>query len=245
MLNKLLRLREVVCVDRRKLCSNRISLVILVWAWMFLGSILTALSIAYVKGVPATFSEIIDMFNGEPYLASYVEVVAVGGLPLALTILCRDGFKVYGLTKAGLLKSVAASIPLAIAVLLPRVLYGGLNISSFNLRFPYNVWYALLGFSAYGPLEVFFTIWLIVNTDIIFHGLEKVFSPGLLITVLIFGLSHVFLSPQAGIVNAIHVAAEWLISGLIFKYTKNSIGLMIAWTLINGQVAYLVTGCLT
>ena len=46
-------------------------------------------------------------------------------------------------------------------------------------------------------------------------------------------------------VNAIHVAAEWLILGLIFKYTENSIGLMIAWTLINGQVAYLVAGCLT
>jgi len=145
----------------------------------------------------------------------------------------------------GLLKSVAASIPLAIIILLLRALYGGLNISNFNLRFPYNIWYAILGFFAYGPLEVFFTIWLIVNTDIIFHGLEKVFSPGLLITVLIFGLSHVFLSPRVGILNAIHVAAEWLILGLIFKYTKNSIGPMIAWTLINGQVAYLVAGCLT
>jgi len=57
--------------------------------------------------------------------------------------------------------------------------------------------------------------------------------------------SLVILSPQAGMVNAIHVAAEWLILGLIFKYTENSIGLMIAWTLINGQVAYLVAGCLT
>jgi len=212
---------------------------------MFLGSILIALLIAYVKGVPATFSEIINMFNGEPYLASYVEAVAVGGLPLALTILCKDGFQVYGLRKDGLLKSVAASIPLAIVILLLRALYGGMNISSFNLRFPYNIWYALLGVFAYGPLEVFFTIWLIVNTDIIFHSLEKLFSSGLLITVLIFGFSHIFLSPQAGIVNAIHVAAEWLILGLIFKYTKNSIGPMIAWTLINGQVAYLVTGCLT
>ena len=79
-------------MDRRRFCSKRTSLVILVWAWMFLGSILTALLIAYVKGVPATFSEIIDMFNGEPYLASYVEVIAVGGLPSALIILCKDGF---------------------------------------------------------------------------------------------------------------------------------------------------------
>ena len=140
---------------------------------------------------------------------------------------------------------MAASIPLITIILLSRILCGGLNINSFSLRFPYNVWYALLGVFAYGPLEVFFMTWLIVNTDIVFHGSEKVFSPGLLITVLIFGLSHIFLSPQAGVVNAIRVAAEWLILGLIFKYTKNSIGPIIAWTLINGQVAHLVIGCLT
>ena len=145
----------------------------------------------------------------------------------------------------GLLKSVAASIPLVTIILLSRILCGDLNVDSFNLEFPYDVWYALLGAFAYGPLEAFFMTWLIVNTDMVFHGSEKVFSPGLLITVLIFGLSHIFLSPQAGMVNAIRVAAEWLILGLIFKYTKNSIGPMIAWTLINGQVARLVVGCLT
>ena len=229
----------------RKLCSKRLPLVVLTWAWVFLGSISTALLIAYAKGVPTTFSGIVDMFNREPYLASYVEVVAVGGLPLAFTILCEDSFRLYGLRRMGLLKSVAASIPLITIILLSRILCGDLNVDSFNLRFPYNVWYALLGAFAYGPLEVFFMTWLIVNTDMVFHGSEKVFSPGLLITVLIFGLSHIFLSPQAGIVNAIRVVAEWLILGLIFKYTKNSIGPMIAWTLINGQVARLVVGCLT
>ena len=99
--------------------------------------------------------------------------------------------------RAGLVKSVAASIPLAVIVLILRVLYGELNVSSFNLQFPYNLWYALLGVFAYGPLEVFFVMWLIVNTDKIFHSLERTFSPGLLATVLVFGFSHIFLSPQA------------------------------------------------
>ena len=233
-----------MCMNWERFCSRRLPLVILVWAWVFLGSISTALLIAYVRGEPATFSGVTKVFDREPYLASYVEVVAVGGLPLTLTILCKDDFRVYGLRRIGMLRSVAASIPLITLILLSRILCGDLNISSFNLRFPYNVWYALLGVFAYGPLEAFFTTWLIVNTDVVFHGLEKVFSPGLLVTVLVFGLSHTFLSPQAGVVNAIGVAVEWMILGLIFKYTRNSVGPMIAWTLINGQVARLVVGCL-
>ena len=229
----------------RKLCSRRFFSVILVWVWMFLGSAITALLIARIKGAPMTFGEIIQVFNRKPYLASYVEVVAVAGLPLAFALCCRDGFRVYGLGREGLVKSVAASIPLAVIVFILRVLYGELNVSSFNLQFPYNLWYALLGVFAYGPLEAFFVMWLIVNTDKIFHSLERTFSPGLLATVLVFGFSHIFLSPQAGIVNVIRVTAEWLILGLIFKYAKNSIGPVIAWTLINGQVIFLVVGCLT
>ena len=113
------------------------------------------------------------------------------------------------------------------------------------MEFPYNVWYAFLGVFAYGPLEVFFIIWLIVNTDKIFGSLEKMISPGLLITVLVFGLSHVILSPQGGLPNAVKVTIIFMLLGLIFKYTKNSIGPMIAWAIINGQVSYLLVGCLT
>jgi len=92
---------------------------------------------------------------------------------------------------------------------------------------------------------VFFVMWLIVNTDIIFHSLGRTLSPGLLATVLVFGLSHIFLSPQTGIVKAIRVIAKWMILGLIFRYTRNLIGPMIMSTLINGQVIFLVVGCLT
>lgn len=220
-------------------------LVILVWIWMFLGSILVILLTAYIKGVSVNFDRIVDMLNKEPYLASYAEVVGVGGLPLAITLFRRDNLQIYGLQRKGTISSMLLSIPLAIVIFVLRFFYGGLSISSFNLQFPYNIWYATLGAFAYGPLESFFVIWLIVNTDSIFKSLREKFSPGLLITVVIFSLSHIILSPQAGIANVIRVAIEWLILSLIFEYTKNSIGPMFAWTLINGQVFYLVTGCLT
>lgn len=45
--------------------------------------------------------------------------------------------------------------------------------------------------------------------------------------------------------NAARVTIEWLILGMIFKQTGNSLGPIIAWTLINGQVLLLATGCLT
>ncbi len=120
-----------------------------------------------------------------------------------------------------------------------------MEFEKFSLRFPYNIWYAILSALAYGPLEAFFITWLIVNTDYRFNGLSKTISPGLLVTVLVFGLSHIVLSPQGGIMNAIRVSIYFLILSSIFKYTKNSVGPMIAWTLINGQVLYLTIGCLT
>lgn len=114
----------------------------------------------------------------------------------------------------------------------------------FGLSFPLNLFYALLAVLVYGPLEVFFIIWLIVNTDEdLKWDRKQVLSPGLLITITVFGLSHLILSPGE-VLNAVKVMVELLILGLIFKYTKNSIGPMIAWTLINHQVLYRVMGCL-
>jgi len=227
---------------QRKKC---VLLVLIVWLWSFIGSIFTVALIAYVKGVPLDLEQLINMFNREPYLASYGEVVGVGGLPLLISLIRRDNPEIYGLRRQRLLKSLALSIPLTIAILVARIAYGDIFFESFSLSFPYNVWYAVLGVLAYGPLEIFFITWLIVNTDSILNTLEKIISPGLLVTVLIFGLSHILLSPQGGLFNAIRVTIIFTALGLIFKYTKNSIGPMIAWTLINGQASHLLVGCLT
>jgi len=211
---------------------------------MFIGSLIVIVLIAYVKGAPLVPERIIDMFNREPYLASYAEVVGTGGLPLLISIIRRDDPRIYGPRKQGLFKSLVLSLSFAI-VMLVITIHDKLYFENFNLEFPYNIWYAVLGVLAYGPLEVFFVIWLIVNTDAIFSTLEKIFSPGLLITVLVFGLSHIFLSPMGGLLNAVKVTGVFMVLGFIFKYTRNSIGPMIARTLVNGQVLRLLIGCLT
>ena len=220
-------------------------LILIVWVWVFLGIVATITLIAYVKGVSLDFKELINMLSKEPYLASYGEVVGIGALPLLISLIRKDNPEMYGLGRKGLLKSLALSLPPAVAISIARIMHGDLSIEGFSLRFPLNIWYAVLGVLAYGPLEVFFVVWLIVNTDIVLNSTKKVISPGLLITVLVFGLSHVLLSPQGGLLNAIKVTAIFMGLGLIFKYTRNSIGPMIAWTLINGQVSYLLVGCLT
>jgi len=229
----------------KRLLNKCALLVLIVWLWMFLGSIFTIVLIAYIKGVPLDFKQLTNMLNREPYLASYGEVIGVGGLPLLISLIRRDNFEVYGLRRQNALKSLALSLPIAMIIVILRIILGSVSFKSFDLNFPYNIWYAVLGVLAYGPLEVFFVVWLIVNTDIIFNTFERVISPGLLITVLIFGLSHLLLSPQGGLFNAITVTIDFMILGSIFKYTKNSIGPMITWTLINGQVLYLLVGCLT
>ncbi len=79
-------------------------------------------------------------------------------------MLCRDDLQAYGFRREGLVESLALSAPPVVVIVVPRILHGGFGYGSFNLSFPYNIWYATLGAIAYGPLEVFFVIWLIINT---------------------------------------------------------------------------------
>ena len=162
-----------------------------------------------------------------------------------ISLVCRDNFSSYGLVRKGLLKSLALSIPPALALLALRIIEGATAYTGFNLEFPWNIFYASLAVFTYGPLEVFFIAWLIVNTDRVFETLDKTFSPGLLLTVVFFGLSHIILAPKGGVANALKVMLEFLVLSLIFKYTKNSLGPMVAWTIVNNQVARLLIGCLT
>ena len=224
--------------------NKRALIVLAVWLWMFIGSIATIALVACIKGVPLNLEGLVDMLNREPYLACYGEVVGVGALPLLISLARGDKLEMYGLRRQGALKSLAFSLSPAAVILVTRVIRG-LSLKSFGLSFPYNIWYAALSVLAYGPLEAFFVVWLIVNTDAILDTLNKTASPGLFITVLVFGLSHVIFSPQGGFLNAVEVIIEFAVLGLIFKHTGNSLGPMVAWTLINGQVLHLLVGCLT
>ncbi len=163
---------------------------------------------------------------------------------MAISLFCKDNFSAYGLRKDNALWSlILAVIPAAVLLSLRLIQGSGMAYTHFGLSFPLNLFYALLAVLVYGPLEVFFVIWLIVNTDEALRwDSKRILSPGLLITVTVFGFSHLILSPKGGVLNAVKVIVEFLILGLIFKYTKNSIGPIIAWTLINHQVLYQVMG---
>ncbi len=54
--------------------------------------------------------------------------------------------------------------------------------------------------------------------------------------MVIFALAHVV---TTNLSNALYTGAIFLTLGFIYKYTRNSIGPMLAWTLVNGQVWYV------
>jgi len=188
--------------------SKHALLVLVVWLWMFVGSITTIVLITCIKDVSLDPKQIIDMLNREPSTIT-TTCNSYTSNNVSMMLVCSD-----------------------------------LSFRRFNLEFPYNIWYVVLGILSYGPLEVFFVIWLIVNIDDIFNSREKIYSPGLLITVWFLDYRTYFFHLR-GLLNVIKVTVVSIVLGLVFKYTKNSIGSMIAWSLINGQVLYLLVGCLT
>ena len=213
--------------------------VIATWIWFFVGAALTVLIILAIQGVPlASASEVLA--GERVYLAVYIEIVSVGLLPLLFTLICKDELAQYGLARQGLAKSLLLSSLFVVLMFgFGYLMTGRLMTDSrptLHLGFPWNLWYALLGIIAWGPLEVFFFVWLIVNTDKMFKSRIKAIPWGLIVTVLLFALTHIL---TTDVRNAIYTGAIFLVLGLIYKYTRNAIGPMIAWTLINGQVWYI------
>ena len=225
-----------------------IVIIIIVWIWSIIGSILTICLLGYIHSIPLTFNEIANFLDKKPYLASYAELIGIGLLPLIISLVCKDNFKLYGICRKGMIKSLLYSIPIIVFVITNQVIthrYMYVKYVSFNLPFSLNIWYAIFAIITYGLLEVFFVFWLIVNTDRVFKTVDKMWSPGLFVTVIVFGFSHLVLSPKAGVLNAISVTIIFLILSIIFKTTKNILGPAICWTLLNGQVVKLVVGCLS
>jgi len=218
---------------------NPLFRVITTWMWFFVGAALTVLIILAIQGVQlASASEVLA--GKKVYLAVYIEIVSVGLLPLLFTLICRDELAQYGLARQGLAKSLLLSSLFVVVMFgFGYLMTGRLMTDSrptLHLDFPWNLWYGLLGIIAWGPLEVFFFVWLVINTDNIFKGKIRANPWGLIITVVLFALAHIL---TTDIRNAIYTGAIFLVLGLIYKYTRNIVGLMIAWTLINGQVWYI------
>ncbi len=210
------------------------------WVWWAVGAGITLWMIATASGIP--FNEFRTIYRQSPHLLIYVELVGVGLFPLVLALICRDDFAMYGIRHDGLFPSLFESALVVVANAIYLFLATGSWLSwrtlTVHLDFPLNLWYAALGVFAYGPLEVFFVIWLIVNAEKAIRGQLWIISWGLIVTVALVGLAHI--ATASSMLSAIYVTVILFLLGLVFSRTRNSLGPMIAWTLINGQVWFLV-----
>jgi len=170
------------------------------------------------------------------------EIILVGLLPIIFSVLCKDKLADYGITTKRLSVSLtlAAGIVLlyfAYLSILAKHLTTSIQLPTFHhISLVYAI-LAVIGLLAYGPLEVFFVVWLIHNTDRIFKRETKTWSWGLLLTVAIYALLHAFSQGAYSLV----IAAIMLAFGLVFKRARNSIGPMIAFMLMNDYAWFLAT----
>ena len=218
--------------------TNPLLRVISMWIWWFVGAAATAVAIIFLTG--NSLSNYSAILSEHRHLVVYIEIVSVGLLPILYTIICKDDLRRYGLQRQSWRKGLVLSLLYVLFMYGVGYLVTGQIMSdsrpAITVAVPWSIFYGLLSIFAWGPLEVFFVVWLIDNTDAIFGSRDKVFSWGLVITVVIFGLTHIL---TTDLFNATYTSFVFLILGLIFKTTRSSYGPMLAWTLINGQVWFM------
>ncbi|MHA1490098.1 MAG: hypothetical protein ACTSRI_10635 [Promethearchaeota archaeon] len=227
--------------EKKKVIYHPKFRVILTWIFFILGTILVILIFVALNGfnINLTFNEM----QKKRYLYVYIELFSVGLIPLLISLICKDDPSLYGINmkRLELVKSILLSSYLVIFLFILGYLTNGTIISyekyDFELNMPWNIFYGIFGIIVWGALEVFYFIWLVVNTDHIFNDVNRIFSRGLITTTVIFGLVHILTTQD--LFNAFYTSVIFFILGFIHKYTKNSIGPMIAWTLINGQVWFI------
>jgi len=206
-----------------------------VWLWNMVGVLLISSILLAVLPEGSTLNE--EALRTHPDLVIYpvlTEIVAVGLLPVLFVLFNREQSATYGLQRAGLGKSLALSMLVVVVyVALLSIQAGqlttGINLEGIKITSSWKLVLALLAILAYGPLEVFFVVWLIHNTDRLYNSAAKILSAGLLVTILLYGVLHWFSQGMYAIV----IAAIFLALGLIFKVTRNAIGPMLAWTVMN------------
>jgi len=215
--------------------------VVITWVWSAIGAfVITAFVSSLISANIVANRTVLSEHPDLVIIPILGEIVAVGLLPVLFTILSRDDTVLYGLRARQLGKSLLLS--LLVAAVYCVALFGT-EMSHISLGglpglppSPVNLLYAILAVFAYGPLEVFFVVWLIHNTDRIFKTEAQIVSRGLIITVVVYGILHTF---SAGIAT-LAIALRFLAFGLIYKYTKNSVGPMVGWTITNDFIWFLL-----
>lgn len=224
-------------VKRKSVIYNHKFRVIFTWIWFFVGAIVVILIFFIIKGF--NIEEAMGILNNERHLMVYLEFCAVGFMPLLLSIVCKDDPSLYGLNmkKTSLGKSILLSlIFIAILYIIGYLLKGTIMSypsHEYNLEIPWNFIYGVASVFTWGPLEMFFFVWLVVNTDLIFNDKKIIVSKGLIITTIIFAALHII---TTDIQNAVYTGLIFFALGLIYKFSDNIIGPAIAWTMLNGTV---------
>ena len=211
------------------------------WIWNAFGTFAVAAIVAIA--LPRNIALDRSAMKQQPSLALipiFSEIILAGLLPIVFSILRRDKAAEYGITGKGLLVSLVLSAGVVLVYFSYLSIRAGhlttnLQLPGLHQLMVGNALFASLGLVAYGPLEAFFVVWLIHNTDRIFKTESNTWSWGLLITIAIYGLLHSF-SQGA---NSLVLAAEMLALGLVFKSTRNSIGPMLAFMLMNEYAWFL------
>jgi hypothetical protein len=211
------------------------------WIWNIVGTFVVAAIVAVA--LPRNIALDRSALTRQPSLALIPilsEIVLTGLLPIVFSIFRKDKASEYGITGKRLLMSLVLSAGVVVVYFAYLSIRAGHLTTSFQLPGLHhltigNAICACLGLVAYGPLEVFFVVWLIHNTDRIFKTEAKTWSWGLLITIIIYGLLHSF---SQG-VNSLVIATEMLALGLVFKSTRNSIGPMLAFMFMNEYAWFL------
>lgn len=173
-----------------------------------------------------------------PWVMLAYALVGIGALPVLLSLAAHEDCKTYGLGRTGLRGSLVASAAFVAFVLLMAAAFGQARLPSpadAALHFPLTVVYAALATLAWGPLEVFFVIWLVVNADRFLASRERIVSRGLVLTLALFWVLHL-VAARGGVGNATAVTVIFLVLGAVFGRTRNAWGPMLAWTFLNPQV---------
>lgn len=221
-------------------------LYIVSWIWFILGAVITGLVLVFIHGKSLTEGR--EFLATHPYLFVFIELVSAGMLQLLFTFIAKDPWKKYGFTLTNIGKSIIPSV-IGIIVFwgIDWIITGSFwNIQTIehNLGLTGRIIYGLLGLIIWGPLEVFFFIWLVENAQGFFKKqednklLNKWLNPGFLLTLFLFSLAH-FITTQNW-VNVGYIFVIFLILGEVYLHTGNILGPMIAWTLINDQVWFML-----
>lgn len=111
---------------------------------------------------------------------------------------------------------------------------------SLTLAWPWNMISATLAVLAYGPGEAIFVVYLVAAFDTAVGNQRPLFSWGVVITALLWGLPHIaniLFFGWGALTNALFMVGVGMAMGLLFEGTRSSLGPMVFWTLVNGTSA--------